>query len=502
MFYHNKLVFPALVAGIHGLSKRVPRLIGDVSVGDVDRRNKSGDDRLRGVALTLIATRTGRWFPAFAGMTRVLGVLGLIAFALASSAQAQLKGTVQGGLIDPLPVAISPFIADGEAGDVARTVADVITNDLGSTGYFAPVSPDSFIEQIANFEQEPRYADWRQIQAKALVVGQAVAVGGKIQVSFKLYDVNAQSMRTGQTFAASPKNARRIAHRIADMIYKELTGYEGYFDTRIVFINESGPKDKREKKLAIMDQDGFNPRTLPVSGDLLLTPRFSPTSLELTFMSFGSGVPRVYIYNIETQQKEIVGDFPNMSFAPRYSPDGQSVVMSLQSDDGRNSNIFELDLRSRQLRQLTDTPAINTAPSFSPDGQQVAFESDRGGAQQIYVMGADGSGQNRISFGNGRYSTPVWSPDGKWIAFTKQAGGKFAIGVMAPDGSGERILTEGFHNEGPTWSPNSRVVMFFRDNGGATGGPQLYSVDISGYNERKIETPGFASDPAWSPRLN
>jgi TolB protein len=269
-----------------------------------------------------------------------------------------------------------------------------------------------------------------------------------------------------------------------------------------VFINETGTKDKREKKLAIMDQDGFNPRTLPVSGDLLLTPRFSPTSLELTFMSFGSGAPRVYIYNIETQQKEIVGDFPNMSFAPRYSPDGQSVVMSLQSDDGRNANIFELDLRSRQLRQLTETPAINTAPSFSPDATQVAFESDRGGSQQIYVMGADGSGQSRISFGDGRYSTPVWSPDGKWIAFTKQAGGKFAIGVMAPDGSGERILTEGFHNEGPTWSPNSRVVMFFRESGGENGGPQLYSVDISGYNERKIETPGFASDPAWSPRLN
>jgi TolB protein len=425
-----------------------------------------------------------------------------IVLAFTAAAQAQLKGTVQGGQIDPLPIAISPFIADGEAAEVAETVAGIIANDLGGTGYFNPLPPDSFIEQINNFEQEPRYSDWRQIQSKALVVGQAVNVGGKVQVSFKLYDVNAQTLRAGQTFAANPKNARRIAHRIADMIYKELTGYEGYFDTRVVFIDESGPKDKRVKKLAIMDQDGHNPRTLPVSGDLLLTPRFSPTSMELTFMSFASGVPRVYIYNIETQQKEIVGDFPNMSFAPRYSPDGLRVVMSLQSDDGRDSNIFELDLRSRQLRQLTEAPAINTAPSYSPDGSQIAFESDRGGSQQIYVMGADGSGQNRISFSEGRYSTPVWSPDGKWIAFTKQAGGKFAIGVMAPDGSGERILTEGYHNEGPTWSPNSRVVMFFRESGGEGGGPQLYSVDISGYNEKRVETPGFASDPAWSPRLN
>ncbi len=437
----------------------------------------------------------------FALAHRVFLFLGIFC-AFSMVAHAELKGTVQGGKIDPLPVAIAPFIADGDAAEVADTVADVIANDLASTGYFEPLPPDTFIEQIGNFEQAPRYSDWRQIRAQALVVGQAVNVGGKIQVSFKLHDVNAQAMLTGQTFAANPKNARRIAHRIADMIYKQLTGYEGYFDTRVVFIDESGPKDRRVKKLAIMDQDGFNPRDLPVGGDLLLTPRFSPNSMELTFMSFGSGVPRVYIYNIETQQKEIVGDFPNMSFAPRYSPDGQSVVMSLQSDDGRNSDIYELDLRSRQLQRLTEVAAINTAPSFSPDGSQIVFESDRGGSQQIYVMNSDGSGQNRISFNEGRYSTPVWSPDGKWIAFTKQAGGKFAIGVMAPDGSGERILTEGFHNEGPTWSPNSRVVMFFRETGGEKGGPQLYSVDISGYNERKVDTPRFASDPAWSPRIN
>jgi TolB protein len=417
-------------------------------------------------------------------------------------AQAQLQGTVQGGQIDPLPMAVTPFIADANSGDAAASVADIVANDLGSTGYFNPLPRESFVEQITNFDQEPRFSDWRQIQAKALVTGQVTMAGDKMQVSFKVFDVNSQQMLAGQSFAAGSKNVRRIGHKISDMIYKALTGYDGYFDTRVVFIDESGPKNQRVKKLAIMDQDGFNPRTLPVSGDLILTPRFSPNSLEVTFMSFGTGSPRVYIYNIETNQKEIVGDFPNMSFAPRFTPDGNGVVMSLQSDDGRNSNIYDMDLRSRQLHQLTDTPAINTAPSVSPDGGRVAFESDRGGTQQIYMMNADGSGQTRISFGKGRYSTPVWSPDGKWIAFTKQAGGKFSIGVMAPDGSGERILTEGFHNEGPTWSPNSRVIMFFRESGGEQGGPQLFSVDISGYNERKVKTPGFASDPAWSPRLN
>jgi TolB protein len=154
------------------------------------------------------------------------------------------------------------------------------------------------------------------------------------------------------------------------------------------------------------------------------------------------------------------------------------------------------------MQQLTNVPAINTAPSFSPDGSQIVFESDREGTQQIYMMNADGSNQRRISFGDGRYATPVWSPDGKYLAFTKQGSGRFALGVMNPDGGGERLLTEGFHNEGPTWAPNSRVIMFFRDEPGESGGPRLYSVDVSGYNEQLVKTPSFASDPAWSPLLN
>jgi TolB protein len=420
---------------------------------------------------------------------------------LPSFARAQLKGSNQDGRIDPIPMAIAPFLSGG-ADDAAATVTGVIANNLGRTGYFNPLPPDTYPEQISNIDTDPAFDAWRGIKARALVTGSVVNEGGKIRVTFKLFDINSGQLLAGQSLAASPKLARRLAHRVSDQIYKALTGFDGYFDTRVVFVDETGDKTKRVKKLAIMDQDGFNPRNLPVSGDLLLTPRFSPTSNEVTFMSFGTGVPRVFVYNIDTNQKEIVGDFPSMSFAPRYSPDGNRIIMSLQSDDGANSNIFEMNLQSRKLRQVTDVAAINTAPSYSPDGGQIVFESDRGGTQQIYMMDASGGGQNRISFGKGRYSTPVWSPDGKWIAFTKSAGGKFSIGVMKPDGSGERILTEGFHNEGPTWAPNSRVIMFFRETGGEAGGAHLYSVDVTGYNEQPVETPNFASDPAWSPRLN
>ena len=423
----------------------------------------------------------------------------MLAFAWPATA---LEVDVSGGKINPLPIAVTPFLADGASGEEAATISGVIANNLGRSGYFNPLPPDTFVEQFGSLDQQPNFGGWQSIKARALVVGAVIPEGGKIRVSFKLYDVNSGQMLASQNLAASPKLARRLAHRISDQIYTALTGFEGYFDTRIVFISESGSKSARVKRLAMMDQDGFNPRELPVGGDLLLTPRFSPTSNEVTYMSFDTGVPRVYIYNISTNQKEIVGDFPNMSFAPRFSPDGNRVVMSLQSDDGNYSNIFEMNLQSRKLRQLTDVQAINTAPSYSPDGGQIVFESDRGGTQQLYVMGAGGGGANRISFGKGRYSTPVWSPDGNWIAFTKQANGKFSIGVMKPDGSGERVLTEGYHNEGPTWAPNSRVLMFFRESGGESGGAQLYSVDVTGYNEQPVQSPGFASDPAWSPRLN
>ncbi len=427
-------------------------------------------------------------------------VLLLIITAFATHAWA-VTGTVNSGKIDPLPIAVTPFIASAGSETEAAAVSGVIANDLAHSGYFQPLPPESFIEKIGTFDQNPNFSSWQQVKAQALVVGQVSKAGDRMTVAFKLYDVNTQAFLAGSSFTAPAKLSRRLAHKVADMIYNKITGFAPYFDTRVVYVDESGPKNARVKKLAMMDQDGFNPRTLTNGKDILLTPRFSPTSQEITYAAIGTEASRVFIFNIDTGQKEIVGDFHNMSFAPRFSPDGQKVILSLESEDGRNSNIYEMDLRSKQTRQITDVPAINTAPCYSPDGTRIAFESDRGGTQQIYVMNADGSNQQRVSFGNGRYSTPVWSPDGKFLAFTKQGEAKFAIGVMAPDGSGERILTEGFHNEGPTWSPNSRVVMFFRDQPGENGGPQLYSVDISGYNEQKVDTPGFSSDPAWSPLL-
>jgi TolB protein len=320
---------------------------------------------------------------------------------------------------------------------------------------------------------------------------------GRLRAEFRLWDVATGQTLAGQQYFTQPENWRRISHIISDQIYERLTGEKGYFDSRVVFVDETGPKERRIKRLALMDQDGANVRYLTRGSDLVLTPRFSPSTQEITYMEFGQGDPRVYLLNIETGQRETVGNFPGMSFSPRFSPDGQQVIMSLQQ--GGNSNLFVMDLRSKSTTRLTDTPAIDTSPSYAPDGSQICFESDRGGKPQIYVMPAGGGQAQRISFGEGQYSTPVWSPRGDYIAFTKQGGGQFSIGIMKPDGSGERILTSGYHNEGPTFAPNGRVVMFFRDLG---AGPSLFTVDISGRFEQRVPTPGFASDPAWSPLLS
>jgi TolB protein len=452
-------------------------------------------------AMPLIATHFRKLLKPVAPWPAMplLVLVALVAAPLSAGAVVELNITQ--GTIQPLPIAVTEFASDGSLDpEAAREISEVVAGDLRSSGLFKPIDPAAFIEKGLDTGRAPRFEDWRAINAQALVVGRIGNADGRLRAEFRLWDVFAGKQLTGEQFFTRPKEARRIGHLIADAIYERITGEKGYFDTRVVYVDESGPKDKRVKRLAIMDQDGHNVRLLSSGQDLVLTPRFSPSTQEITYMSFEGDTPKVYLLNIETGQKEIVGTFPGMSFSPRFSPDGQRIVLSLE--DAGNANIYAMDLRSRRTMQLTKTQAIDTAPCYSPDGRQIVFETDRDGSQQIYVMNADGSNQRRISSGQGSYSTPVWSPRGDLVAFTKRANGEFLIGVMKPDGSGERILTEGYHNEGPTWAPNGRVLMFFRESPGATGGPRLFTIDLTGYNERQVATPSFGSDPAWSPLIN
>jgi len=433
----------------------------------------------------------------------IWGAFALVVLVTATPALAELHIDITHGQSQPLPIAIPAFPGEADAGQMGRDIAGVVSNDLQSSGLFQPLDPKSFIQDVSS-GGPPQFGAWRQINAQALVNGLVqMRPDGKARVEFRLWDVLAEQQLAGFAYTTTKQNWRRIAHIIADEIYKRITGEDGYFDTRIVYIAESGPAQNRVKRLAIMDQDGANQQYLTNGQALVLTPRFSPSSQEITYLSYAAGVPRVYLYNIDTGQQAALGDFPGMSFAPRFSPDGNRVVMS-RAENGA-SNIYVMDLRSRHATRITDGSAIDTSPCFSPDGTKIAFNSDRGGTQQLYVMNADGSGIQRISFGSGKYATPVWSPRGDLIAFTKIDGGTFYIGVMHPDGSGERLLTQDFLVEGPTWAPNGRVLMYFRgsptDRNGHGGGSKLITIDLTGANQHEVPTPGDASDPAWSPLL-
>ena len=424
-----------------------------------------------------------------------LTLLTIAASLLAAPAMAALHVDVTQGNIQPMPIAIPDFLG----GSQGAQIAGVVRADLERSGLFKPLDPKSFIDQIKDINTPPNFANWRVINAQGLVTGMASAQSdGRIRADFRLWDVYGGEQMLGLQFTTTPENWRRIAHMISDKIYERITGEKGYFDTRIVFISESGPATNRKKRLSVMDEDGANPIFLTNGSYLVLTPRFNPTAQMIAYMSYISGKPRVYLFDLESGRQEMLGNFPNMTFSPRFSPDGNKVAMSLEQ--GGNSDIYVMDLRTRATTRLTSDPAIDTAPSYSPDGTQIAFESDRGGSQQVYVMNADGSNAHRISFGGGKNGTPVWSPRGDLIAFTKQASGAFHIGVMRTDGSGERIITDGWEDEGPTWAPNGRVLMYTRTERGGRGS-SIWSVDVTGRNERRVTSPTAASDPAWSPLI-
>ena len=429
---------------------------------------------------------------------------GLLAFG-AAQARAEVQIDITKGNVQPLPIAITNFAGvSGPEGQLGRDLASVISADLERSGLFKPIDPRAFIQTVESLQVQPRFADWRILNAQALVQGKVEqTVDGHMHVEFRLWDVAVESQMVGQAYNASPQGWRRVAHMIADAIYKRVTGEDGYFDTQIVYVAESGPAMKRIKRLAIMDQDGENHRFLTDGSDLVLTPRFSPSQREITYLSYYRDTPRVYILHLDSGRREILGDFPGMTFAPRFSPDGNKVIMSMAQDG--NTDVYAMDLRTRRSVRMTDNPSIDTSPSYAPDGSKITFNSDRSGTAQIYVMNADGTGQQRISFGDGRYYTPVWSPRGDLIAFTKQKGGEFFIGVMRPDGSGERLLTSDFLVEGPTWAPNGRVLAYWRqtrsDSSGHGGTSKLYTIDLTGYNERQVVTPLDGSDPAWSPLI-
>ena len=417
----------------------------------------------------------------------------LLGAGIAGPARAEIQINVNRADVQPLPIAVPAF-----GGSQGPEIAKVIAANLQRSGLFRPLDPASFIEKDMTTAVQPRFGDWKPINAQALVNGQVTVEGGRLRVDFRLWDVFSEQQLLGLQFTSSPENWRRVAHKISDAVYERLTGEKGYFDTRVVFVAETGARGKVIKRLAIMDQDGANPSYLTGGDSIVMTPRFSANSLEITYMSLRPEASSIYLFNLETARRESLGTFPGMVFAPRFSPDGSKVAFSVERRG--NSDIYLMNLTSHTSTRLTNDPAIDTSASFSPDGSKIAFNSDRSGSPQLYIMNADGSNPRRMSYAAGRYTTPVWSPTGEFIAFTKQEGGQFHIGIMRPDGTDERLLTTSYLDEGPTWAPNGRVLMFSRETQG--GSPKLWSVDVTGRILQPVPYPGAGSDPAWSPLLN
>ncbi len=425
----------------------------------------------------------------------------LVLPAVAAAQGGPLRIEITEGVIEPMPFAVPSFVAETPAAQpYADEITNVIASDLIGTGLFREVPRDAHISRVSSFGAPIQFADWKAVNAQALITGAVTADGaGRVVVKFRVWDVFAGTeLGQGMQFASDTSGVRRLAHKVADQVYSRLTGEQPYFDSRVVFVSETGPKDDRQKRLGVMDYDGANVQYLTDASALVLAPRFSPDGSRVLYTSYASGFPRIHIVDVGAVNSRILqAGSGEMTFAPRFSPNGQQIVYSLTT--GSNTDIYAMDVASGATRQLTSAPSIETAPSFSPDGSQIVFESDRSGRQQLYVMPAAGGEARRISFGDGRYGTPVWSPRGDRIAFTKQNAGRFHIGVMKVDGSEERLLTASFLDEGPTWSPNGRVIMFARETQGAQGASALYTVDISGRNLQRVRTPAGASDPSWGP---
>jgi TolB protein len=422
----------------------------------------------------------------------------ILARPFAAVAQGPLRIEITEGVVEPMPFAAPAFVPDNDAArGMAARITQVVIDDLSGTGLFREIPSAAHIGKITNFDAPVQFADWRAVNAQALVTGSVGASGDRIEVRFRLWDVFAQTaLGEGLQFESTASQWRRLAHKAADAIYSRLTGEGGYFDSRVAYVAESGNKSTRRKQIAVMDYDGANSKMLTDGNALVVSPRISAGRQQILFTSYERGVPQVFLMDTRGGLSQVLENAGSMSFAPRFSSDGSQAVYSVS--EGTGSNIYITDLAARTRRRVTDTASIDTAPAFSPDSGRIVFESNRGGEQQLYVVSAGGGDARRISFGEGRYATPVWSPRGDLVAFTKIVGGRFHIGAMRLDGSNERLLTASYIDEGPSWAANGRVLMFFRETPGANGGPQIFSVDITGRNLRRVPTSGFASDPSWS----
>ncbi len=422
---------------------------------------------------------------------------------------AKIKVKLTQGSASDHPIAIATFQGrTSELAQFGREMTAGMRRNFINAGVFKVIDQKAFIQNPDDALKKPNFRDWRVIGARSLIVGRiSPTMDGRVQLAYTLYNVLTQKQITTNTLITDKRSWRRLAHMASDEIYRRLTGGDGFFDSQVAYIAERKQGAQSIKQLAIMDQDGENHRYITMGKNIVLTPRFSPTRNEIVYLDYGitNTIPKVYTLNLKTGRRDLVGRFPGMTYAPRYSPDGKKIIMSATDPKG-NSHIYEMTLSGRKVKKLTQGNYIDTSPSYSPDGKKIVFNSDRSGRPQLFTMDSNGKSIKRISFGpGGSYSSPVWSPRGDMICFTKIFDGAFNIGVIRPDGKGERLLTSGFIVEDPFWSPNGKAVIFTRQDRatkkGTNGQRRIRIIDLAGFYERSLPTPfGVnAVTATWSP---
>lgn len=432
-----------------------------------------------------------------------LFVAAVAALGLVMPAQARVQIDLSQPGAAPIPTAVPAFYgATPEEARYAADIASVIRNNINNSTPFKLINPSAYLQTPAQIaSQGVAFADWKGINSDALLTGTVTNEGGQLRIEFRLFDVQTEQQLAGKRYTVDPRFWRHIAHRISDDMYKELTGEDGYFATRIVHIGEARSVDgKKQTKLCVMDQDGANYQCLTDGTSLVLSPRFNPNLQKIIYMSYANGLPRLYFLDMPTGQQTIIGDFEGLNSTPRFNFQGNKVAMTLTAGHEGNPEIYEMDMGSRALKRLTFWRGIDTSPSYSPDGKQMVFSSDRGGVPALYVMDTNGGNVKRLTYGEGRYHAPAWSPRGDLIAFVKQSGGVFHIGVIDPNGQEERLLTDSYMDDSPTWAPNGRVLVFSRQQN-RSDRTRIFTIDLTGYNLRELATPTNASDPAWSPLI-
>jgi TolB protein len=409
--------------------------------------------------------------------------------------------TLRTGDVQPTPIGVEAMIYDGTDYITSRdsTLMDyatrILRRDLDFYADFELIEVDSFFIKLYEIAELDLFG-WQRLGAQYVVKLETAFPGKMMRVRWKLRDANTKRQFASGVVDRPKDEWRQLGHEIANEIVTTLTGDPGIFLTNLVYVKQNG----KAKELFVSDYDGANERQLTNNGSLNLSPVFTPTGDAVYFCSYQDGDPHLYKVSLTGGKTTKVAAFPGLVAAPAISPDGNKIACTLTKDG--NSEIYVLDLQGNVIKRLTRHWSIDTSPTWSPDGRMIAFSSDRSGAPQVYTMDADGLNVRRLTFQTGYNDSPIWSERGNRITFVSRTkGGRFDLASIDTSGVGYRLLTQRGHghNENPHFSPDGKHIVFSSTR---LGPLEIFTMDVTGRNQRRLTRHNGCSNPVWGPLTN